>query len=68
MRLAAGYPFGEPIFSDAQLSEALRRFRKEFPGMLKHICSKVRALHNGPPLKSVKWGDSYVRDVHKVKR
>jgi hypothetical protein len=59
---------GEPVYSGAQLSEALRRFKREFPDIHKNICSKVCTLHDGPPATSEKWGVVYLRDVYGTNR
>ena len=59
---------GEPAFSDAQLSEALRRFKRQFPGLHKHICAKLRALHEGPRPQTDNWRVAYLRDIYQIQR
>jgi hypothetical protein len=54
---------GAPAFSDAQLYEALRRFKSQFPAIHRHVCTKLRALHAGPRPEMDDWRVAYMRDT-----
>ena len=54
---------GEPVFSDAQLSEAQCRFKRQYPVIHRHVCAKLRTLHAGPRPEMDNWREAYLRDT-----
>jgi len=54
---------GAPAFADAQLAEALRRFKRQFPAIHRHVCAKLRSLHAGPRPEMDDWREAYMRDT-----
>jgi len=51
------------ILSDGQLAEALRRFKRDYPGVHSQLRRKLTTLHDEPRPALGDWHQAYVRDI-----
>lgn len=57
----------EPVCSGDQLSESLRRFKREFPELHRRLRVKLASLDEEPQPEVDNWQRIYLRDIHGVK-
>lgn len=51
------------VFSNDQLAEALRRFKRDYPNVYHQLRHKLSSLHDEPRPQNDDWHQTYVRDI-----